>query len=129
MVIMTPDELPKTIMLVDDDEEIRHVLRLLFEFEGFDVVAEANDGPEATVLALRHQPAFVILDQNMPKMTGEKTAEILRSTSPDSRIVAFSAILDEKPLWADAFLNKNRISEVLPLLASLLKEEPVASPG
>lgn len=110
-----------TILIVDDDPEIRHALRLLFEFESFEVVAEASNGMEAIPIALKHQPDFVILDYLMPKLDGYKTAEILRGVAPDARIVAFSAVLESKPSWADAYLNKDRIAEIAPLLASLVE--------
>lgn len=116
----------KTILIVDDDPEIRHALRLLFEFEDFEVVAEASHGMEAIPVALKLQPDFVILDYMMPKLDGYKTAEILRGVSPDTRIVAFSAVLDDKPNWADAYLNKDRIAEIAPLLASLVEMSPRA---
>lgn len=116
----------KTILIVDDDPEIRHALRLLFEFEDFEVVAEASHGMEAIPMALKLQPDFVILDYLMPKLDGYKTAEILRGVSPGTRIVAFSAILDDKPTWADAYLNKDRIAEIAPLLASIVDMTPRA---
>jgi CheY-like chemotaxis protein len=109
------------VLIVDDDENIRYALRLLFEFEDFQVT-EAASGPEAVARALRDDPGFVVLDYMMPGMTGEKTAGLLRSVVPDARIVAFSAILDDKPVWADAFLNKERISEIAPLLTNLVAE-------
>jgi len=117
----------KTILIVDDDPEIRHALRLLFEFESFEVVAEATHGMEAIPIALKHQPDFVILDYLMPKLDGYKTAEILRGVAPEARIVAFSAVLDAKPNWADAYLNKDRIAEIAPLLASLVDMTPRAA--
>ncbi len=50
----------KTVLIVDDDEEIRHVLRILCETEGLDVIGEASNGVEAVPLALQHQPDIVI---------------------------------------------------------------------
>lgn len=108
-----------TVLIVDDDEQVRHTLRLLFEFGDFTVVGEADSGIAAVPLALKHRPAFIVLDYLMPGMTGEKTAEIIRGIAPGSRIVAFSAILDEKPAWADAYLNKDRVAQVVPLLSVL----------
>lgn len=119
---MTPDETgASTVLIVDDDVEVRHVLRILCETEGLLVVGEAANGVEAVPLALRHQPDFVILDFMLPRLDGEGAAEILRTITPDSRIVAFSAILDEQPGWADAYLNKERISELMPLLRTFIR--------
>ena len=110
-----------TILLVDDDEDIRHVLRILFEIEGYRVVGEAADGLEAIGLAPAKRPDFVVLDAAMPNLDGAEAARFLRVILPDSRIVAFSATLDGKPDWADAYLNKNRISEIVPLLGRLME--------
>lgn len=110
----------QTVLIVDDDEEIRHVLRLLCETEGMEVIGEAATGVEAVPQALRHQPDVVILDYMLPRLDGEGTAEILRAVVPGTKIVAFSAILDSQPGWADAYLNKERISELMPLLQTLI---------
>lgn len=110
----------RTVLIVDDDEEIRHVLRMLCEMEGFEVVGEASNGVEAVPIALHHQPAFVILDYLMPRMNGDDAAKLLRTMAPDAKIVAFSAVLDRKPEWSDSFLNKERVSEVAPLLERLI---------
>ena len=110
-----------TVLIVDDDEEIRHVLRILCETEGMKVVGEASNGVETVPLALAHQPDFVILDYMLPRLDGEGTAEILRAITPQSKIVAFSAILDERPGWADAYLNKDRIAELMPLLRTFIR--------
>ena len=111
----------KTVLIVDDDEEIRHVLRILCETEGMKVVGEASNGVETVPLALAYQPDFVILDYMLPRLDGEGTAEILRAITPQSKIVAFSAILDEQPNWADAYLNKDRIAELMPLLRTFIR--------
>ncbi len=111
----------KTVLIVDDDEEIRHVLRLLCEDDELDVIGEAENGVEAVPLALRFQPDFVILDYRLPRLDGEGAAEIMRTVTPNSKIVAFSAALDQRPGWADAFLNKDRISELMPLLRTFVR--------
>lgn len=110
----------RTVLIVDDDVEIRHVLRLLCEMEGFEVVGEASNGVEAVPMALNHQPAFVILDYLMPRLNGDETARMLRTIAPETKIVAFSAVLDSKPDWSDSYLNKERVTEVAPLLERLI---------
>ena len=120
--VLTPPQAgaARTVLIVDDDEEIRHVLRLMCEMEGFEVVGEAANEVEAVPMALNTQPAIVILDYLMPRRRGDVTASLLRSIVPDTRIVAFSAVLDAKPAWSDSYLNKERISEVAPLLERLI---------
>jgi CheY-like chemotaxis protein len=115
-----PDGTGNRILIVDDDEEIRHVLRMMCELEGYTVVGEAASGVEAVALAMHHQPQLCILDYLMPRMDGEDTAKMLRTIVPGVRIVAFSAVLESKPDWSDSYLNKERISDVMPLLERLL---------
>ena len=111
----------RKVLIVDDDEEIRHALRLLCESEDMDVVGEASNGVEAVPIALHQQPDFVILDYKLPRLDGEGAAEILRAVIPETKIVAFSAHLDEQPKWADAYLNKDRIGELMPLLHTFIR--------
>ncbi len=114
-----------TVMIVDDDPEVRHALHLLFEFERFDVVAEASDGLHAVPEAIEHQPEFVILDYLMPLMNGATTAALIHEACPNTRVVAFSAFLEERPEWADAFLNKDRIAEIVPLIGRMVEVRAV----
>jgi CheY-like chemotaxis protein len=116
---MAVSQAPK-VLIVDDDEEVRHVLRIMCEIEAYDVIGEAKNGLEAIALALTEQPDFVILDYLMPHLDGEGTAAMLRTIVPDARIVAFSAVLNDKPTWCDSYLNKARVSEIAPLLDRLL---------
>ncbi len=117
----TEDGHSRTIVIIDDDDDIRDALRLLFEFEQFDVVAEAANSVEGIAHAMRFQPGFVILDYMMPRLNGADTAKIINAVSPGSRIVAFSAVLSERPEWSDAYLNKERIGQVAPLLEGLIE--------
>ena len=103
------------VLIVDDDREIRQALRLLFEIEGFSVIGEAKDGIEALTLVLKRRPSCVLLDQQMPRMDGEQTATILRE------------ILTHKPEWADAFLNKECISDLPALVSDILGAQAAAS--
>jgi CheY-like chemotaxis protein len=111
----------QTVLIVDDDEEIRHVLRMICEQAGLEVVGEASNGVEAVTFALKHHPDFAILDYRLPRLDGEGAAEILRAVTPTTKIVAFSALLDERPAWADAYLNKDRVGELMPMLQTFIR--------
>ena len=113
---------PNRVLIVDDNKEILHVLAVLFESEDFLVVGEASDGLDAVTLARRTQPDFIVLDYKMPGMDGEAAAPLLKAVSPDSRIVAFSGIINKKPTWADAFLTKDHIAKLAPLLEAMVDE-------
>lgn len=72
--------MPKTILLAEDDADIRAVLRLYLESEGF-AVLEAADGRTALETALREAPDAAILDVMMPGMDGFQLTRALRRTS------------------------------------------------
>jgi DNA-binding NarL/FixJ family response regulator len=109
------------ILVVDDYEEMRFALVAMFEAEGFEVVGEAANGSEAVWRAGEEQPDVIVLDFRMPGLSAEQTANVLRHVAPESRILVFSGYLDAEPTWADAYMSKDRISE-LPDLVRSLKE-------
>ena len=114
------DQTSRKVLIVDDDPAVRQLLRLILEVGDFDVVGEASDGVEAVPQAIAHQPDFIVLDQQMPNRGGEEAAPLIRSMCPDALIIAFSAVIDKKPLWADAFLEKHHIGDVGPLVEGLI---------
>lgn len=111
---------PRSILIVDDEEDVRKALRFILEMDGFKVVGESGNGFDAVSDAWRLQPAGIILDYLIPGMDGAAVAARLRGICPESKIVAFSAVLDKQPKWADSFLNKDRIGHITPLLTKLL---------
>lgn len=110
----------RKILIVDDDPSVRQILRLMLEVEDFDVVGEAIDGIEAVPQAVAYEPDFILLDEQMPRRGGEETAAMIRDMVPGALIIAFSAILDGKPSWADAYLEKQNICDVAPLVEGLI---------
>jgi two-component system phosphate regulon response regulator PhoB len=68
----------KKILVADDDEDVRTVLGL--PLEGRYRVVEATNGPEVMATAKRERPDLIIMDWNMPGMTG---AELLRALRAD----------------------------------------------
>ena len=114
-------ESPKTVLIVDDEADVRDVLRLHCEIQGFPVVGEAADGGEAVLRVGELLPAFVILDYRMNEMDGDEAATRMRAIHPDVKIIAFSGVLSERPSWADDFLSKEQISQITPLLGRFLE--------
>lgn len=68
------------ILLVDDDPNISHLVRLYLEKEGFDVT-EAARGDEALEAFRRETPALVLLDVMLPGMDGLQVLKEIRKTS------------------------------------------------
>ena len=94
------------VLVVDDDDEIRNLLRRSLLRAGFEVVGEAPNGSDGAQLAGVLQPDVVVLDSEMPVMDGEASAVLIREQAPQTVIVAFSGKLRSCPSWADAYLNK-----------------------
>ena len=82
-----------SILVVDDDPEMRALLLDVLHNEGYDVV-EAKDGTDA-VLALRARKFDVILmDKNMPGPSGLDLLPGFRRVCPDSQIIMMTAFGD-----------------------------------
>ncbi len=99
----------RTVLIVDDEAPMTHLLRLMLERD-FDVVGEAATGDEALELARTKHPELVVLDYRLPGLQGDEVAPLLRGAAPGAKIIAFSAILKERPIWADGFLGKEQIA-------------------
>jgi DNA-binding response OmpR family regulator len=67
-----------TVLVVEDDPDVRDLVVLSLEHAGFDVLAQAN-GETALAVALREQPDVLILDWMMPGMTGVEVCRALRA--------------------------------------------------
>jgi CheY-like chemotaxis protein len=101
------------VLVVDDDESIRRVLAISLSVEDPHLeVREAISGPDAIEIAQEFQPDIILLDYWMPRMDGSTAATYLREKSPESKIVAFSGVLEEVPDWADALVVKGDIPGV-----------------
>jgi CheY-like chemotaxis protein len=102
---------PTSIMIVEDDEDIREMLKLVLVAGGYHV-ATAADGLEAwEYLAAGTRPALIILDLMMPRMDGEEFLKKLRASSQSGiSVVVMSgqvgAIQKARDLKADASLIK-----------------------
>ncbi len=59
----------KTILVIDDEEDIRELIKALLEPEGFRIVMASN-GQEGLDILKRMIPDLIVLDMNMPKMSG-----------------------------------------------------------
>lgn len=78
-------------MIVDDDNDVRWMLKILFEQTGFALVAEAADGLEAIEKVKEIAPDVVLMDILMPNMNGVEATRIIRRDHPDVTILGFTA--------------------------------------
>ena len=68
------------ILVVEDEPDVRFLLRMLLEEEGYSV-AEAADGEQAVVAALESPPDLVLLDLRLPKLSGFDVCRAVRKRS------------------------------------------------
>jgi DNA-binding NarL/FixJ family response regulator len=102
---------PKAILIVDDHSFIRTAVRTFLENETeFTVCGEAVDGLEAVQMAEALQPALIILDFSMPRMSGLQAAPVLRKILPTVPIILFTLHRD---MLANAHLHMVEIDAVV----------------
>ncbi|MCX5835980.1 MAG: response regulator [Deltaproteobacteria bacterium] len=99
----------KEILIVDDEPDILMVLGKRLAGAGYDVI-KARSGAEALRLAKTSRPDLIILDLMMPEMSGQETAERLRSDPKllEVPIIFLTALFtkrDEKSLGHDVAGN------------------------
>lgn len=106
---------------------MRELLSTLFSIDSeFRIGGVASDGFEGAMLAADVQPDVVVLDFFMPRWDGSRAAVFIRERSPHSKIIAFSAVLTEPPEWADTFLVKNDVDQLVPLVRKLVNAPTAA---
>ncbi len=104
----------RKILIVDDNDDIREMLAVLLDMQGYKVVV-AGDGEEAVLVAVREEPDIILMDVMMPKLDGLEAARQINqnpklSGVPIIGLSAFSDPLTETGLensfsWT-AYLRK-----------------------
>ena len=89
--------MPATVLIVDDDPDMRVLLRTAIEYdERFECVGEAKDGLLAIAQAASHHPDVVLLDAAMPELDGITAIPGIRAVSKGSRVLVYSAYLGDE---------------------------------
>ena len=112
-----------TILVVDDDESMRDLLRLHLTAAGYEVQL-AEDGIAAGYLVLRSPPDLIISDVNMPHLDGFEFIEALKAdkTLPDIPVIFLTSVEEGdhrgKALGAVGYITKPvRADKLLALVA------------
>jgi DNA-binding NarL/FixJ family response regulator len=121
--------LPKCILIVDDDEYLRKLVRDFLETQtGYDPCGEAVDGYDAIEKAQELKPDLIILDMSMPRMNGIEAARRLKKLLPQTPIILFTShsafrIFDVGALGIDAVIGKHDgMSSLKGSMQALLQE-------
>lgn len=67
----------RKVMIVEDESLIAIDLKFMLEDNGYEVVAQANNGESAIELAFAHEPQLILMDIKMPKLDGLKASKII----------------------------------------------------
>ena len=111
------------ILVVDDEPNVRHVVRKTLEHAGFDVV-EAEDGKVALDACRANAMDLVITDLFMPVMDGLELIVQLHEEFPDTKVVAISgAVYEKRPRFLEI---AGRMASVVTLAKPFEVEELLA---
>ncbi|MEU5584346.1 response regulator [Streptomyces chrestomyceticus] len=128
---------PVRVLLADDEEMIRHGVRLILKHaEDIDVVAEAANGAEAVELAARMPVDVALVDIRMPVLDGLAAIEQLVRLDPKPQVVMLTTFGDEENVTralqagASGFLLKDEgPQELISAVRAAAAGDAVLSPG
>jgi len=126
-------KLMKTILVADDKESVRTLVREVLEAEGFKVVSASN-GSEALSVAEQVRPALILLDIMMPEMNGYEFIRAYRKQH-ETPIILLTAKMEETDkvlgleLGADDYITKPfGMKELVARINAVLRRGSAANP-
>ena len=84
------------VVVVDDEVLIRMYIREILENNGYEVVGEAEDGLDAINVCREKRPDFVIMDINMPVLSGLEAAKVIKEEELAGFIIVLTAYRDKE---------------------------------
>jgi two-component system cell cycle response regulator DivK len=123
-----------TVLHVEDNPDNRMVVRDLLHFRGYRVV-EVEDGEEALAAVERERPDIILMDVQLPSISGLEAARRIKARDdlrhiPIVAVTSFALSGDDKKAYAagcDAYIAKPyKVRELLALIQSLLPSPPPA---
>lgn len=122
------------ILIVDDHSLFRDGIAGLLIAGGQEVVGQAQDGNEAVAMAMHLNPDLILLDLNMPRLSGFDALRQIKQNSPDMLVVMLTSseenehIVNAIRLGADGYLLKHLNSrEFMDMINRLQHGEPAIS--
>jgi CheY-like chemotaxis protein len=101
-----------TVLVVDDEDPVRHVARRILEAADYRVIEASNGIDAIAILSTDAHIDVLLADLEMPELSGEEMVRRCRSARPDLKVLYVSGIIDrllnDRPmLWeGEAFLEK-----------------------
>ena len=90
----TPEEQPLRALIIDDEGHVRTILKEMLVRMELDVVDMGKNGLEAVELFHMHRPDLMLLDINMPVMTGEEALMVLMGDIGDTVVIMLTSMTD-----------------------------------
>jgi DNA-binding NarL/FixJ family response regulator len=124
MITSSQNDCKIRLILAEDHAVLRKGMAKLFGQEhDFEVVGEAPDGESAVSLALELRPDVVLMDLELPKMSGIEATRVIHGALPETKIIGLS-MYDEKErseemFSAGASLYLNKTSPAQELIAAI----------
>jgi len=126
----------KRILIVDDGEEVRQVLRAIIESRtSYEICGEAGNGLEGVEQSLRLKPDLVLLDVAMPMLNGVEVASVLAGSLPNLPIVLYTMYNEmlglslASAVGARAVISKaDGITKLLECIQNILEPKTQALP-
>lgn len=119
-----------TVMIVDDNDMMRSILRGILRGEEYDVVGEARNGVQAIEVAERTKPDVICMDVVMPEKGGIEALTEIKTARPETQIIMVTSNADPETVQdsiqngASGFIIKPfNAAKVLDTLAHILEKK------
>jgi two-component system chemotaxis response regulator CheY len=122
-----------TVLVVDDEDDIRALVRVLLEHSGMQVIEQALDGLDALITVARLAPpplpTVIVLDNMMPVLSGLEVASQILQQIPEQIMVLFSAHLtpaiihEARELGIAACVAKTDVAQLPGIIEGLVSDD------
>jgi len=116
----------KTILIIEDSESIKQVLKEVIEMYDHNLIL-AKNGKEGVLLYEKAKPDLVLMDLSMPEMCGCETSEKIHAMDPNAKVIVMSGMEDARcehgnKVQHSGFLKKPfTVDKVVKIISQYLK--------
>ena len=125
-----PEEKTRVLVIVEDEADMRALVRLVLSRDPrLEILGEASTAEDAIEMAASLEPGLIVLDHGLDgPLTGLAAAPLLKGAAPRAKILLFTAYDMAAEARAepaiDAFLRKDELGKLLPVVRQLLELDP-----